>query len=177
MKTSMHAPVLKTLISVFGLAFAVQAKAADESFVKKAAADGLFEVKAAELAETNASNDQVKLLANKIMNDHLQTNDQLRQIAAIENVQLPGKPSSNSKLEILSKLKGEAFDKEYVKAMVDDHKDDIGDYLRESRSGKSPAAQNFASQSIPMLREHLTFAQQTLAQLNQTAGAGGEQSR
>ena len=157
---------LGTLMGASALAVAIQVHAAkDDSFMKKAAEGGYFEVQASQLAEKNASSDQVKLLAHTIVTDHQQANDQLRQIALMKNVPLPTEPANKSELERLSGLKGKAFDDAYAKAMVKDHKNDIAEFLQEAKKGEDSAVKQFASQSLPTLQRHLHLAQQVQAQL------------
>lgn len=155
-----------TLMWASALAVAIQARAGEEdNFIRSTFEGGNFEVQASQLAEHNASSDQVKLLAFKIATDHQQANEQLRQIASMENVRLPTEPANKSELGKLSGLKGEAFDKEYVKLMVEDHKNDIAEFLREAKNSKDSAVKQFALQSLPKLQEHLDVALQVQAQL------------
>ena len=41
-----------------------------------------------------------------------------------------------------------------------DHKEDVGDFQKESGSGKDPDIKNFAAQTLPVLQKHLTAIQQ-----------------
>ncbi len=158
--------IFGALMGASALAVAIQARAGEEdSFIKDTFEGGTFEVQASQLAEHNASSDQVKLLAFKIETDHRQANEQLRQIAAMENVRLPTEPANKTELGKLSGLKGEAFDKEYVKFMVEDHKNDIAEFLQKAKTSKDSAVKQFALQSLPKLQEHLDVALQVQAQL------------
>jgi putative membrane protein len=58
----------------------------------------------------------------------------------------------------LSKLSGDNFDREFAKAMVDDHKNDIREFEKEAKKKNDPAAE-FANQTLPTLRKHLEMAQ------------------
>ncbi len=157
---------LGVLMCTSALAVALQAHAGkDDVFLRKAYAGAFFEQKAAQLAEQNASNDQVKLLAHKIATDHQQSNEQLRQIAAIENVKLSSEPANAGELEKLSGLKGEAFDKEFVRIMVDFHKSSLPDYLREAKEGKDIAVKQYASQWLLVVQQNLYLSEQVQAQL------------
>ncbi len=157
---------LGTLVGASALAIAIQAHAGpDDSFMKKAAEGGYFEVQASQLAEPNASSDQVKLLAHTIATDHEQANAQLRQIASMKNVPLPTEPANKSELKKLSGLRGKVFDKEYARAMVKENADQIAEYLRAAKNGEDSAVKQFASQSLPTLQQHLHLAQQVQTQL------------
>lgn len=170
---------LGTLICASALVLAAQAQAVqDEGFMKKAAEGGLFEVQAGKLAEQSAANDQVKELAQKIAADHQAANDKLQSIAQSQNVTLPAKPANGRELKKLSSLKGEAFDKEYVKTMVKDHKHDISEFQKQASKGKNAEVKEFASGALPTLKDHLTLAQKAEQELKQksagSSGAGGK---
>jgi putative membrane protein len=67
----------------------------------------------------------------------------------------------------LLKLEGDAFDKEYARLMVKDHRDDVKEFQEEAKTGKNQYLKDFAGQTLPTLQEHLKQAQE----LAQTVGA------
>lgn len=136
-------------------------KSADKMFVKKAAEGGLAEVELGQLATQKASSDDVKKFGQRMVDDHTKANDQLKQVAAQENITLPTEPNAKDKATKarLEKLSGEQFDRAYMKDMVTDHRKDVADFARESKSGKNEAVKNFAQQTLPTLREHLQQAE------------------
>src|SRR5215471_14292724 len=119
----------------------------DASFLKKAALGGLEEVELGKLAADKASNPDVKAFGQKMVDDHTRSNDGLMKLAQQKNLQVPSAPDASGKREIdkLSKLSGAAFDKAYMKEMVEDHKKDFD-------------VKNFASTTLPTLKEHLDMA-------------------
>jgi putative membrane protein len=130
----------------------------DQDFVKNAAKGGMTEVELGRLAEQKATNPEVKNFASRMVRDHSKADQQLTNLAAAKGVDLPsGKGLMNDatylKLKVLS---GAAFDKAYVNAMVDDHKQDVADFEKESESAQDPAVRNFAAKTLPTLKEHLT---------------------
>jgi putative membrane protein len=135
--------------------------AADSTFLKHAAAGGMAEVELGQLASEKASNPEVKLFGQRMVDDHSKANDQLRQVAAQEHVSLPRGPSAKDKITKtnLEKLSGDQFDRAYMEDMVQDHKKDVADFERESKTAHDPAIKSFATQTLPTLREHLKEAQ------------------
>jgi putative membrane protein len=133
----------------------------DRDFLMDAALGGMFEVKAADLAQKQASSDQVKKFAQRMMDDHGKIDSQLAQIAQQGSVTLPTQLDKKyqDKIDALAKLGGPDFDKMYMDEMVKDHRTDIGDYQKESNSAKDPTVKGFASSTLPMLRDHLAAAQ------------------
>src|SRR5690242_9473059 len=87
----------------------------DQHFMKKAAQGGMAEVELGQLAVQKASSDQVKQFGQRMVDDHTKANDQLKQLAAQEHVQLPTQPAAKDKATKarLEKLSGKEFDQAY----------------------------------------------------------------
>lgn len=75
-----------------------------------------------------------------MITDHTKANDDLRQIAGEQNIQLPeDMPKKEQALyDRLSKLQGVQFDRAYVQSMVKDHKKDVSAFEKETSSGSDP---------------------------------------
>jgi len=136
---------------------------ADQDFAQKAAAGGLAEVSLAQVAQQNATSPQVRQFAQRLIADHTQANQELRQLAQQENLTLPAEPDSKARAtqQRLSAMKGPAFDAAYTQHEVDDHKQDIAEFEREARSGQDPALKAFAQKTLPTLRQHLQMAEES----------------
>lgn len=102
--------------------------AGDKKFVEDMLADNNAEIHIAKLAQDQATSPDVKRFAQMMIQDHTKANDQLKQIAATYGIQ-PDPDKMNDKqhdlMNRLSKLRGADFDREYIKAMVDDHQDAV----------------------------------------------------
>lgn len=133
----------------------------DAKFVKKAASGGLAEVELGQLAVQKASSEEVKKFGQRMVDDHSKANDELKQVAAQQHIELPTEPSAKDKATKarLEKLSGEKFDHAYMTDMVKDHKADVAEFARESKNAKDPAVKSFAEKTLPTLREHLKEAE------------------
>jgi putative membrane protein len=140
---------------------AMAISSADRVFAQKAAAGGTAEVSLGQLAQQNAESQQVKDFGQRMVTDHSQAAQELRQIAQQENLTLPTTPDSKDQAlqKRLSELKGSAFDSAYTQDMVRDHKQDIAAFQREAQSGQDPALKSFAQKELPTLQEHLRLAE------------------
>ena len=140
--------------------------ATDRSFVQNAAAGGLAEVALGQLAQQNASSQQIKAFGQQMITDHGQANQELQQIAQTENLTLPTAPANKDQAvqKRLSGLKGSAFDAAYTQDMVKDHKQDIAEFQREAQSGQDPVLKAFAQKTLPTLQKHLQMAEAATAQ-------------
>jgi putative membrane protein len=143
----------------------------DEEFAKKASQGGLAEVKLGQLAEQNGTNSAVKQFGQRMVQDHMKANDQLKRAAARENISLPGDldPKDQAVYDALAKLSGAAFDQAYARDMIRDHQQDIADFNSEANRGRKSAIKDFAEQTLPTLQDHLKQARE----MRQTVLASG----
>ena len=133
----------------------------------KAAQGGMAEVELGKLAQSHASNDAVKNFGKRMVDDHSKANDQLKSIAAKENVTLPTTLDAKDQatMDRLAKLNGAQFDRAYINDMVRDHRTDIAEFQREADHGSDPAVKQFASSTLPTLQEHLRLAEDAQKQV------------
>ena len=135
--------------------------AADQKFIQNAAGGGLGEVKLGQLAESKASNPEVKRFAQRMVEDHTKANDQLKAALSQQGVTIPTEmdPEARQSYDKLSKLSGTQFDRAYMSDMLKDHRKDVKEFEDEAKNGKDPAVKQFAQQTLPTLREHLQMAE------------------
>lgn len=140
----------------------------DEStFVMEAAQGGMMEVQLGKLAQEKAADEKVKQFGKRMEQDHSKANDELKKIVSDKGIQLSTDLDKNHKTKIdkLTKLSGADFDKQYMNAMVSDHKEDIKKFQRVADKGKDADLKQFASQTLPTLKEHLQLAESTAQQV------------
>ena len=139
----------------------------EERFMKEAASGGLMEVELGKIAAEKGSHQRVKEFGKRMQADHGKANEQLKKIASSKGVDLPTQPSGEHKstMDKLTKLSGAEFDREYMEAMVDDHKEDIEKFQTQADKGKDPELKKFASETLPILKKHLELAQSTEKQI------------
>ena len=151
--------------------------AADAAFMKKAAIGGMAEVQLGQLAQQSGASAQVKEFGAQMVQDHSKANDELKQIAGAKGVALPTELDSKHMkvMDRLKKTSGAAFDRAYMSDMLADHKEDIGDFTKESGSGKDAEVKAFAAKTLPTLQSHLQMAQSAHAATmkGSSAMAGG----
>jgi predicted outer membrane protein len=156
------------LVMAVGLITAGTLRAAEgtshkaSSFIQEAAQGNHAEVALAEIAQQKAANSEVKQFAQKLRDDHQQANQQLQPIAQAHNVKLDSDLSFMQKRtqDRLQKLSGAEFDKEYSKAMLEDHVKDIAKYDKAAQSIEETDVKEFARTMLPKLREHLHHGEQ-----------------
>ena len=147
--------------------------AADKAFAHEAAIGGMAEVELGTLAKQKASSSDVKAFADRMVTDHGKANDELKQWADQHHVTLPTELDAKSKStkDHLSNLSGDAFDKAYMRDMVQDHKQDVAKFRSESKSAKNPDLKSWAGSTLPTLEDHLKMAQDTASKVGVTTTA------
>jgi len=129
----------------------------DSQFVMEAAEGGQMEVELGQLAQQKASSDAVKQFGQRMAADHAKAGQELAQLAASKGVELSKQPSRKTQMEKdrLSKASGSAFDREYVKMMVQDHEKDVASFKRESQQAQDPDLKAWVTKAVPTLEDHL----------------------
>jgi putative membrane protein len=147
------------LLSLAGTSLAAAADASGGKFMKEAIQGNLAEVKVGQLAQEKGATQGVKDFGAALVKDHGSANESAAQVAQQMKVTPPGKPNMKQTqvYDKLSKLSGDKFDQQFIKAMVKDHEEDIAKYERESHES-GPAA-DYAKQILPALKSHLKMAE------------------
>ncbi|HEX8957704.1 MAG TPA: DUF4142 domain-containing protein [Burkholderiaceae bacterium] len=133
----------------------------DKSFLVSAIESDAAEIKASRIALEKSSSTDVKSFAQKMIDAHTKTGEELKQLAAQKNVQAPTEPSlaQRTKIDLLSKLSGSSFDKHYVDSIgVSAHEDAVKLFQSADKKSKDSDVKQFADGALPTLREHLTMA-------------------
>jgi putative membrane protein len=120
-------------------------------FLARAIEASAAEIELGKMAEAKSQNPRVRAYAQMMVKDHATALDAFHRIAtggiaavpnqesATNTAQLSGRvPLSKEHQELrdrLSRLSGDDFDREYMSAMVQEHRKDVRDFEREVKSG------------------------------------------
>jgi putative membrane protein len=145
----------------------------DAHFAKEAAQGGMAEVKLGQLAQEKGSNDSVKSFGKRMVDDHSKAGDKLKEVASRESVTLPTDISAKDQAtyDRISKLNGAAFDRAYARDMVKDHETDVVAFQKEANAGKDDSLKSFASETLPILQDHLKQAKEMMKTVGGTTAA------
>jgi len=134
----------------------------DRNFMTNAAMTDMFEIQSSRLALDKAASAAVKTFAQRMIDDHTRTSDQLKQIAANKNVTLPTALDSKHQAQLakLSAASGAEFDRMYMAAQHAGHQKAVAMFEKEARSGRDADVKSFAQATLPALQEHLTMARE-----------------
>lgn len=145
----------------------------DEGFVREAASGGKMEVELGRYASKHAADPQVVRFGQRMVADHGKVNAELERIAKRESIVLPREQAveEDPLVKKLTALKGAAFDREYMKAMVEDHEEDVAKFREKAESAVAPEVKAFAQKTLPTLEEHLKAAKDIAERLEKHASA------
>lgn len=129
----------------------------DTKFAVAVADASLFEIESSKLALTNGSAANVKDFAKMMVNDHSGASAELKDVAAKKNISLPLALSEDKqkKYNDLAAKKGADFDKAYVDCMVDEHKNAVDAFQKESEKGNDAELRSWATGKLATLQRHL----------------------
>ena len=145
----------------------------DTQFMREAAIGGMAEVDLGKIGVQRAESPDVKQFAQRMVDDHSKANDELKQVAQKRGVALPGDVDAKEKATIdrLSKLSGPAFDKAYMRDMVNDHVKDVSLFEHQSTSRKDADLKAWIDQTLPTLKEHKDMAKDVAAKVGAEPGS------
>ncbi|HEX7007520.1 MAG TPA: DUF4142 domain-containing protein [Alphaproteobacteria bacterium] len=139
--------------------------ATDQSFIKTAIEGNLAEIAMGKLAQEKGKDDDVKELGRDLVEDHTKANEKAMKLAQTAGITAPTEPNAEQKKahEELSKLSGDAFDRQFAQVMIKEHKQAIQAYTAAAE-GDGPVA-DYADEVLPDLRDHLEDAEEIAKEL------------
>lgn len=102
----------------------------------------------------------VQAYGRTLVADHTKARADALPLASKYGVQPPDNmiPAAQKEEPKLEKLNGTAFDKEFVRYMVKDHKEDISEFQKEANSKAPEDIRSLARATLPHLQMHLDLA-------------------
>lgn len=128
----------------------------DKQFLTKSAQGSIYEIASAKLALQKTKSTSIKQYASRIVKDHATYNKQLMKLAAEKKVTLPVAldAQDKSKLASLQKLRGAAFDRQYIQEITQGNVEDVKDMQKQSSTTKDTGLQALIAQFLPVQQEH-----------------------
>jgi putative membrane protein len=133
-----------------------------DKFATQAAVISKAEIELGKLAMEKSQNKDVRSFAQRMVKDHQAADAKLKKIAAAENITLPQSLDAEHQAlkQKLSKLEGEAFDREYAKEMEKGHDKAVALFESASQAQQMPSElKQFAASTLPTLKEHHELAE------------------
>ena len=135
-----------------------------QEFIDMAAKSDAFEIAAAEIAAKNASSQEVKDFAKRMMDAHTKSTADIKKAAAAASPALTPDAALTSDqqgdLSDLRALTGVKFDKEYMDGQVDAHDDALDRMKKYAADGTAPSLKTTAGAIAPVVEQHLASAKE-----------------
>lgn len=135
-------------------------------FLQEAAQGNQLELEMAGVALSTAQNSEVKSFAQRLQKDHRDVRTKLASLAQQHGVPIDKPEKTSKEIERLQMLSASEFDREFMKIALKDHQKDIAKYQQAIGQVQAADVKQFARETLPKLRQHLSHA----AQVAQTVG-------
>lgn len=135
---------------------------ADRTLMRELAQAHLAEVKMSALATAISRNDAIRSYAEKMLEEHLKALDELKMIAAENQVILPGgvEMEQAALLGKLAVLAGEEFNQLYMaQAGLASHQQAHQLFREAGSRAQAPELKAYAATLVPVIEQHLQLAQ------------------
>ncbi|HSH67369.1 MAG TPA: DUF4142 domain-containing protein [Bacteroidia bacterium] len=130
-------------------------------FVVDAYSDGLMEIEMSKFAKEKSSSEDVKSLANEMIEAHTKVNAELKEIADQKHIMVAEGLTEDQRDKLNKGMKKEGIDVDefYSENLVSTHKDAIDLFEKASDKEEDADLKNFFSSKLPELRQHLEKAE------------------
>ena len=126
----------------------------DKSFMQKAVGGAQQEVANGKMAEKQGQSGDVKRIGARIVADHTKANKELTQLASQKGL------SFDTRGVKAQNPGNAASDRQCLKLLEVDHKNDIAEFQKEAKSGDDRDVKSWASKTLPMLKERLATVEE-----------------
>jgi putative membrane protein len=146
---------------------------ADKLFVRQAALGGQAEVELSKLAQKRATDPSVREFADRMVEVHSKSNQQLLKLGRGMQPDLPKDLDAEHQAvrNELNKAQGQTFDLAYISAQIQDHQRTANLLQWHLGAGQNEALRKYSMQTLPEVMAHLEHAKEAHAMLTQGAGS------
>lgn len=133
----------------------------DQAFIKQMFESDAVEVQLGQMAQEKSQSDDVKMFAEKTVENRKRLDDQLAPLAKRLEVGEPKGPGKKDKQDIarLQALSGPQFDQEYIRMVEKGHEKDVKNMKQAANSAQDPGVQRAAQADEPIIEQHLQAIQ------------------
>lgn len=133
--------------------------ATPSQFLQTAIRGDTSEIMLGRMAEKRADSPSVREFGRVLVDDHSKARSQASALARRMGMSVPQMPLRSAVVERsrLAPLTGELFDREFVRYMVKDHREDISEFHKQIAMNGGPVSR-LARMQLPVLQKHLDMA-------------------
>ena len=146
----------------------------DKKFIKTVIEDNGRELANAKLGVEKAQTQDVKEYAQKMVDDHTKTGEEITAISSQVGMELDKKEKEKemniSADKQLKSASAKDFDKKFMEAMIKDHKKMVTLFEKQASEGENPRVRDFARKTVTALRDHQQMASRVLEDVKSGRG-------
>lgn len=115
-----------------------------------------------QLAQQRGNSSDVRKFGAALYRDHSQARAEVLSVGRRYGLRSDTRaaPEAKEEREKLTHMRGDEFDREFARYMVEDHRKDI-DKFRDEASERHGSVSQLAAKQLPVLEKHLSMAQET----------------
>ncbi len=165
LRNALFAATALTLVSF--VAAPAQANSTND-FIKKVSVSNEFEIESSKLALEKSENSQVKEFAQKMIDDHTDAGEKFASTLEEKKMAAPEDALDTKHQKVLNRLQnasGKNFDRQYIAAQTQAHKEAVSTFSGYAKHGNDKALRTFASETLPTLKEHMHTVEQLKASM------------
>ncbi len=134
--------------------------AQDATFINAAAQSDQFEIQTSQIALKKARRPAVRAFAQRMIDDHTKTTQQLTTLAASKNATVSQglDPTQDRLLTAVRNASPGSFDRTYLSGQITGHTATVAAFNDEINSGQDADVKAFAQQNLPTVQQHLADA-------------------
>jgi putative membrane protein len=139
-----------------------EAVVVDEAFIAQVVRNSKSEVELGKMALLKSARPDVKLLAQRMVDDHTKFGTEAASLARSKGTLLPEDEAQKDRatLDKLDKLKGEAFDRMYVTQMMADQRRTVDAFTERAEKATDPILKAWAAKTLVTLQQHLEMVRE-----------------
>jgi putative membrane protein len=151
-------------------------QAGDKLFILCASLDNQSEIELARQAQQKSQNEQVRQIAQRMIQDHEQMGQQIDRVAQSVGVQpIKQLPQwKQQEAQVMLALPEEQFNKAYLSHLKAAHAKDISKFADQAKLAQNDQVKQFAQQSLPHLQQHRQQVVQAGQQMGLASGDLGD---
>ncbi len=132
--------------------------AQDAAFLKHAIMNDHAAIDAGNLGLKKSSNEQLKQVAQTVVDTHTKMLSQLEEQAGSAGVKAPSGAGNKAKsmCGTLARLHGKSFENEFVRDLIKLHEQEQKAFQAEATGGKSEPLMKISQDQLPIIQQHLT---------------------
>jgi putative membrane protein len=138
------------------------------AFAVSATESSIMEVETGRIALQKTANPDIKEFAQRMIDEHTKTTDELKKMAATKKIELPVyiNQDNQDKIKDLSNKSEVDFDNSYIDLMVNNHQNDLELFQKASDDLEDPELKTFAKNQTQTLASHLDMARRIQDKIN-----------